>query len=82
MNDEGGYIVPQEYKDNLLRWFRLTMSEHQQKVMARLLETRGRFADMGAQNEECAEYVLSILDYILGETQDDPTEDWLKYPYG
>ena len=68
--------VEDEPGDDVNRWFLLTMTEHQQKVMTRLLETRSRFADMGAQNEECAEYVLSVLDYISGDSLDDPTADW------
>ena len=75
-DDEGGFVVPQKDKDKLVQWFRLTMGENEQKVMTRLIVTRSRFALLGTHNEECAEYVLSVLDYIMGHTPDDPTSDW------
>ena len=72
MVDEGRYIVPPKYVNAILAI----------AIVSRLLEVRRRFEAMGAQNEECSEYVLSVLNYITGDTPDDPTADWLKYPYG
>ena len=53
-----------------------------EEIVARLFEMQNKFDAMGAQNEECAEYVLSVLNYITGEEPNDPTQDWVKYPHG
>jgi hypothetical protein len=80
VEDDGGFVVPQEDKDNPIQWFRFTMDGHGQEILARLLVMRRAFYAVGAGNEECTEYVLSVLDYILGETQDNPTADWIINP--
>ena len=67
MVDEGRYIVPPKYVNAILAI----------AIVSRLLEVRRRFEAMGAQNEECSEYVLSVLNYITGDTPDDPTADWI-----
>ena len=66
MVNEGGYIPP-GYTNAILAI----------AIVTRLLEVRRRFEAMGAQNEECSEYVLSVLNYITGEEPDDPTADWI-----
>ena len=61
----------------ILKAIEMTKVEKVAGILGRLSVMHGRFKIMGAQNEEVSEYVLSILDYIIGYSQDDPTSDWI-----